>query len=175
MLKKLGMKAMLVLLGLGLFAGVNAQTATIGNLSGTVRDPSGAIVPKADVEIKEEGTGATRTAHANDDGYYVFTSLPAGTYTVSTAPPGFKRTVATGVEVHVGENKVLNLDVQVGQVSETVTITSDAAPVETRSGDVSRNEGVSIERHVVLIETGESDPRSDATAVFGRCQIVGSK
>ncbi len=39
--------------------------------------------------------------------------------------------------MHVGENKVLNLDVQVGQVSETVTVTSDAAPVETRSGDVS--------------------------------------
>src|SRR5882757_319633 len=137
MLKKLGMKSMLVLLVMGLFAGVNAQTATIGNLSGTIRDPSGAVVPKADVEIKEESTGATRIAHANDDGYYVFTSLPAGRYTVSTAPQGFKRTVATGVEVHVGENKVLNLDVQVGQVSETVTITSDSAPVETRSGDVS--------------------------------------
>ena len=50
---------------------------------------------------------------------------------------GFQETVATGVEVHVGENKVLNLDLQVGQVSETVTVTSDAAPVETRSGDVS--------------------------------------
>ncbi len=137
MLKKLGMKAMLVLMALGLFAGVNAQTATIGNLSGTIRDPGGAIVPKADVEIKEETTGATRIAHANDDGYYLFTSLPAGRYTVTTAPQGFKTTVVTGVEVHVGENKVQNLDVQVGQVSETVTITSDAAPVETRSGDVS--------------------------------------
>ncbi|HYU99575.1 MAG TPA: carboxypeptidase regulatory-like domain-containing protein, partial [Pyrinomonadaceae bacterium] len=137
MLKKLGMKAIFVLMGMGLFVGVNAQTNTVGNLSGTVRDPSGAAVPRADVEAKEEGTGATRTAHANDDGYYVFTSLPAGQYTVSTSPKGFKRTVATAVDLHVGENKVLNLDVQVGQVSETVTVTSDAAPVETRSGDVS--------------------------------------
>ncbi|HWN08664.1 MAG TPA: carboxypeptidase regulatory-like domain-containing protein [Pyrinomonadaceae bacterium] len=137
MLKQLGMKAMLVVVGAGLFVGVNAQTATVGNLSGTVRDPSGAAVPKAEVEIKEEGTGATRTANANDDGYYVFSSLPAGKYTVSTAPQGFKRTVASGVEVHVAENRVLNLDLQVGQVSETVNITSDSAPVETRSGDVS--------------------------------------
>ena len=137
MLKKLGMKAVLALMGIGLFAGVNAQTATVGNLSGTVRDPSGAAVPKAEVEIKEEGTGVTRIARANDDGFYVFTSLPAGQYTVSTAPQGFKRTVANAVEVHVGENKVLNLDLQVGQVSETVVVTSDAAPVETRSGDVS--------------------------------------
>src|SRR6185295_3279760 len=127
MLKKLGMKAIFVLMGMGLFVGVNAQTATVGSLSGTVRDPSGAAVPKADVEIKEETTGATRTATANDDGYYVAPSLPAGRYSVSTAPQGFKRTLVTGVEVHVAENKVLNLDVQVGQVSETVTITSEGA------------------------------------------------
>src|ERR1044072_1320953 len=137
MLRKLGITAMCVLMSVGLFASVSAQTATVGNLSGTVRDPTGAAVPKADVEIKEENTGATRVAHANDDGNYVFTSLAAGTYTVSTAPPGFKRTVANGVEVHVGENRVLNLDVQIGQVTETVTVSSDAAPVETRSGDVS--------------------------------------
>jgi hypothetical protein len=137
MLKKLGMIAMLILVGIGLSAGVKAQTATVANLSGTVRDPSGAAVPKADVEAKEEGTGAARTAHTNDDGFYIFSSMPAGLYTVSTSPQGFKRTVATGVDLHVGENKVLNLDVQVGQVSETVTVTSEAAPVETRSGDVS--------------------------------------
>lgn len=137
MLHKLGMKALLLVMGVGLFVGVNAQTATVGNLSGTVRDPSGAAVPKADVEIKEETTGVARTATANDNGYYVVPSLPAGRYSVSTAPQGFKRTLVTGVEVHVAENKVLNLDVQVGQVSETVTITSEGAPVETRSGDVS--------------------------------------
>ena len=137
MLKKLGMKAMLVLLGLGLFAGVNAQTSTGGNLGGTVRDPSGAAVPKAEVEIKEETTGVSRTVTTNDDGYYFASSLSAGRYTVSTSPQGFKRTVVTGVEVHVSENKLQNLELQVGQVSETVTVTSDAAPVETRSGDVS--------------------------------------
>jgi len=137
MLKKLGMKAMLVLLGLGLFTGVNAQTATGGNLGGTVRDPSGAAVPKAEVEIKEESTGNTRTVTTNDDGYYFVPSLNAGRYTVSSSPQGFKRTVVTGVEVHVSENKLQNLELQVGQVSEIVTVTSDAAPVETRSGDVS--------------------------------------
>ena len=137
MLKKLGMNAMLVLMTIGFCVGVSAQTATVGNLSGTVRDPGGAAVPKADVEIKEENTGAQRTAHANEDGFYIFTSLPAGVYTVSTGPTGFKRTVAAGVEVHVGENKVLNLDLQVGDVTETVNVTSESAPVETRSGDVS--------------------------------------
>ena len=88
MLKKLGMNALLVLMTIGFVLALDGQTATVGNLSGTVRDPSGAAVPKADVEIKEENTGAERSAHANDDGYYIFTSLPAGIYTVSTAPDG---------------------------------------------------------------------------------------
>src|SRR5213078_4227965 len=136
MLKKIGLQVLVVLFGAGFFI-ANAQTATVGNLSGTVRDSSGAAVPKAEVMIQDERTGAMRTVTANDDGFYVAPSLTAGTYTVSTSPQGFKKTVATGVEVHVAENKVLNLDLQVGQVSETVTVTGDAAPVETRSGDVS--------------------------------------
>jgi hypothetical protein len=55
---------------------------------------------------------------------------------VSTAPQGYKKTLASGVELHVTENKVLNLDLQIGQVTETVTVSSEATPVETRSGDV---------------------------------------
>jgi hypothetical protein len=136
MLKKFSLQVLVLLISAG-FSVANAQTATVGNLSGTVRDPSGAAVPKAEVEIKEENTGASRTATANDNGQYVVPSLPAGVYTVSTSPQGFKTTIATGVEVHVSENKVLNLDVQIGQVSETVNVTSDSAPVETRSGNVS--------------------------------------
>jgi hypothetical protein len=136
MLKKFGLQVLIVLISAG-FCIVNAQTATVGNISGTVRDPSGAAVPKAEIVIEDEHTGASRTAVADDNGFYVVTSLPAGKYTVSTSPAGFKKTVASGVEVHVSENKILNLDLQVGQVSETVTVSSDAAPVELRSGDVS--------------------------------------
>ena len=88
MLKKLGMNAMLVLLTIGFCLGVNGQTATVGNLSGVVRDPSGAAVPKADVELKDEKTGAERIAHANEDGYYIFTSLPAKTRLIAPIKVG---------------------------------------------------------------------------------------
>lgn len=136
MTKKLGLQAVLLLLGAGLLAGVNAQTTTVGNISGTVRDPKGAVVPKADVLIQEETTTFSRTVITDDKGFYLALSLPAGRYSVSTAPQGFKKTIATGVELHVTENKVVNLDLQLGQVSETVTVSGEAAPVETRSGDV---------------------------------------
>jgi len=136
MLKKLGLQVVVVLAGALLFS-ANAQTTTVGTISGTVRDEKGAVVPKAEVSLQDERTRAVRTVNSDDNGFYLAASLPAGRYTVSTAPSGFKKTVAESVDLHVAENKVVNLDLQVGQVSETVTVSSDAAPVETRSGDVS--------------------------------------
>jgi len=136
MLKKLGLQLVLVLIG-ALFFSAHAQTTTVGTISGTVRDEKGAVVPKAEVSIQGEGTGLSRTVNSDDNGFYLANSLPAGRYTVSTAPHGFKKTVAPAVDLHVSENKVVNLDLQVGQVSETVTVSSDASPVETRSGELS--------------------------------------
>jgi len=130
-------QASLLLLSIGLLVGVHAQSSTTGNITGTVRDPQGAAVPKAEVTITDERNGVSRTVRATEDGFYTATSLPASNYTVSTAPTGFKKTITTGVELHVSENKTVNLDVQVGQVTETVTVTSEAAPVELRSGEVS--------------------------------------
>jgi len=86
----------------------HAQTATTGNITGTVRDPQGAAAPHADVTITDEKTGTARTVNATEDGFYNATSLPALTYSVSTAPSGFKKTVSTGVELHVNENKTVN-------------------------------------------------------------------
>jgi len=132
------MQASLLLLCAGLLVGVYAQSATTGTITGTVRDPQGAAVPKAEVTITEEKTGAVaRTVTATEDGFYTATSLPAGTYSISTAPTGFKKSVTTGVDLHVNENKTVNLELQVGAVTETVTVTSEAAPVELRSGEVS--------------------------------------
>ena len=129
--------AMLLVLGIGLHAGVDAQSNTDGNISGTVRDPQGAIVPKAEVLILEERTGFSRTVTANDEGFYSAPSLSFGRYSVSTVPPGFKRTVNTGLELHVNENLVVDLTLEIGPVDETVTVPNETAPVETRSGEVS--------------------------------------
>ncbi len=131
------MQAMSLLLSIGLLVGVHAQSSTTGNITGTVRDPQGATVPKAEVTAVDAKTGVSRTVSATEDGFYNIASLPAGVYTISTAPAGFKKTVAENVELHVNENKTVNLDVQVGQVTETVTVTSEQAPVDTRSGEVS--------------------------------------
>ncbi|MCA1578762.1 MAG: carboxypeptidase regulatory-like domain-containing protein [Acidobacteria bacterium] len=137
MSRRFGLQAVLLLLSIGLLVGVHAQSSTAGNITGTVRDPQGAAVPKAEITLIEEKTGATRTVTTNDDGFYNVPSLIPGVYTISTAPAGFKKTIVPSVELHVNENKTVNIDLQVGQVTETVTITSDTQTVETRSGEVS--------------------------------------
>ena len=137
MSRRFGLQAVLLLLSIGLLVGVHAQSSTAGNITGTVRDPQGAAVPRAEITVTEEKTGSTRTVTTNDDGFYNIPSLIPGVYTITTSPSGFKKTIIPNVELHVSENKTVNIDLQVGQVTETVTITSDTQTVETRSGEVS--------------------------------------
>src|SRR2546423_593431 len=137
MMRKPLLKALLLLLALGLLTGARAQVSTTGSISGTVRDPQGAAVPKAEVMITEEATGTSRNGTADDAGVYSAIGLPAGRYTVSTAPHGFKKTVNSGIDLHIGDKLVVDLKLEVGNVDETVTVTGEAEQVETRSSDVS--------------------------------------
>lgn len=137
MIRKLGVQALVLLLGLGLFGVIAvAQTTTVGSISGTVRDPQGAVVPGAEVTFTDKATGNSHTVTADDNGFYVAPSLPVGSYTVSTSPQGFKKTI-TNVDLHVGDKLVVDLKLEVGSVSETVTVASGATVVETRTSDVS--------------------------------------
>jgi hypothetical protein len=137
MKRQLGLRIVLLLLSMGLFIGVRAQTSTVGNISGTVRDPQGASLPQAEVIIEGENTGFSRTVRADDNGFYSAPRLPVGKYTVTATVSGFKKTVRGGVDVHVNEDLVVDLDMTIGDVSETVTVQSDEQVVETRSGEIS--------------------------------------
>ena len=136
-IREIVLYAMLFLLGTGCLNQALAQSSTVGTISGTVRDPNGAVVPNTDVVIREDNTGFTRTVNTGSDGFYSAPSLPAGRYTITVSPQGFKKTVNTGVELHVSEDLVINLTLELGAMSETVNVTADAIQVETRSGEVS--------------------------------------
>ncbi len=137
MSRRLGLQALLLILAVGLLVSVHGQSSTSGNITGIVRDAQGAAVPNVQVTITDQATKAERTVTANDEGFFNAPSLPAGLYTITAAPPGFKKSVTTDVDLHVSENKVVNVDLQVGDVNEVVTVTSESTPVETRSGEVS--------------------------------------
>src|SRR5439155_16672159 len=106
MLKKLGLQVAVVFIG-ALFFSAHAQTTTVGTISGTIRDEKGAVVPQAEVSIQNEGTVISRTVSSDDNGFYLAPSLPVGRYTISTAPRGFKKTVASAVDLHVSEHKAV--------------------------------------------------------------------
>jgi hypothetical protein len=113
---------LLLVWAIGFFIGVDARTSTVGNISGTVRDPTGAVVPRAQIVIQEQRTGFSRTVVANDEGFYSAPSLPFGRYSVSTAPQGFKKTVSTGLDLHVNENLIVNLALEIGSVNLRISI-----------------------------------------------------
>src|SRR5215475_8088940 len=116
---------------------VQAQTSTVGSISGTVRDQKGAAVPNAPVVVKEGRTGLSRTVASDENGFFSVLSLPAGVYTVSATPQGFKKTVNEKIELHVSEDLAISLIVQVGEVSETIVVTGETSQVSTTGGDIS--------------------------------------
>lgn len=113
-----------------------AQEAT-GSISGRLTDPLGAAIPRAEVAAVHAGTGAARKAAADGEGLFVFTSLPIGPYQITAEHPGFKKAVRQGVELHVGDHLRVDITLEVGAVSEQVTVVADAPQVQTESADQS--------------------------------------
>ena len=115
-----------------LWAQVTAQ------ISGTVKDASGAVLPGVEVTATQTATGLVRTAVSNETGSYIVPNLPVGPYKLEAALSGFRTFVQTGIVLQVDANPVLNVTLEVGQVSETVEVQADAALVETRSTGISQ-------------------------------------
>src|SRR5215831_3186617 len=114
-----------------------AQT-TSGQISGTVVDPQAAVVPGAKVVLENEGTGSTRTATTGSNGTFVFPALTPGAYKIRVETSGFKSLQQAGIQLTANEQRSLgSLALEVGGVSETVTVAAEAVQVQTASGESS--------------------------------------
>src|SRR5437667_12684965 len=102
-------------------------------VSGTVRDQSGAVLPGVEVKVTQTATGLERSVLTNETGSYVLPNLPIGPYKLEGSLGGFRTFTQTGIVLQVNANPVLNIVLQVGQVAETVEVKADAGLVETRS------------------------------------------
>jgi len=134
-LKSITILSVIVLVTMGLALG---QASVTGTISGTVKDVTGGVIPGVEVTITNQDTGAERNVVTDDSGFYNAPNIPIGTYTVSVVMPGFKASRVTDVKIDIRTNRVVNHILEVGEVSEEVTVESvSMAQVELRSGEVS--------------------------------------
>ena len=104
-------------------------------LSGTVTDQTGAVVQGANVTVKSVDTGATRETNTDALGHYLFSSLPAGQYEVHAGKTGFSQEIRTGVNLVVGQSAAVDTSLRVGEASQQVTVTGDAALVSVETAN----------------------------------------
>jgi outer membrane receptor protein involved in Fe transport len=113
-----------------------AQSSTSARLTGSVTDPSGAVVPRAHITAENIGTKLIVAVDSNEEGNYAFNSLPPGQYKVTARLTGFQTLINTGVGVTVGQNATLNLVLKPGGAEETVTVTGGAELINTTSAEL---------------------------------------
>ncbi len=136
------MKKNLTLLALSLAALFTFASAALGQntgtISGTVNDPSGAVVAGANVTAQNPATNFTREAVSASNGSYRLEQLPVGTYTISVEATGFKKLMTGQVALSVNDSLTLDLTLEVGQVSEVVTVTEAPSAVNTETSVIGR-------------------------------------
>ncbi|MGI8958565.1 MAG: carboxypeptidase regulatory-like domain-containing protein [Bryobacteraceae bacterium] len=114
-------------------AHVQAQDTT-GKVTGTVTDPSGAVVPNAKVTVTHAATGIGHTVTTDQSGIYQVLQLPIGLYTVTAQVPGFKTiTVDSKTPLEINQKLRIDVKLEIGQVAGTVTVESNASMVETEN------------------------------------------
>src|SRR5262245_42493833 len=115
-----------------------AQIGSQGQISGFVHDASGAAVSGATVVVTDTGNKKQRTAVTNSDGYYVVANIPAAVYEISVEQTGFKKFVQTNVKLDAAGNQTVDINLQVGNVTEAVTIEASSVQLQESTAAVGR-------------------------------------
>lgn len=106
---------------------------TTGSLQGTIKDPTGAVVPKATVTVTTPNLVGTKTSQTDGKGYYHFSNLPPGAYLVTVDAPGFKTLKHEGLVIEVGRSPSLDLSLAVGSEQQVVEVTSESPQIDVTS------------------------------------------
>ncbi len=131
------LRVLVALLGIVCIGSVvlQAQVDT-GSITGTITDPSGAVISGAKVTLTNQGTGASLTTTTTSDGVYKFSPVRVGTYKLDATSQGFQTTTQTGVVVNIGSNVALNFTLKPGSQTETIEVTSSAPVLQNQDASV---------------------------------------
>src|SRR5712691_10143981 len=108
-----------------------------GTITGTVGDPAGAFVPDAVIVARNMDSGAVHQAASTATGNYTIGELPVGRYEISVTVPGFKKYVRLGITVEVAQTLRIDVPLDVGSTTESVTVEAEASLLKTESGELS--------------------------------------
>ena len=121
---------------IALLSGIALHAQGSGTIAGTIVDPSGALIPNAEIRVSEIGTGYTRTAAANTEGFYVLPSLRPADYEVVVKAPGFRTVTQRGTTLLANQSLTLNFQLELGAATETVNVESSPVLVDTSTGSL---------------------------------------
>ncbi len=107
-----------------------------GTITGTVTDQSGAVIPRANVSLTNEGTNFTISTTADSSGNYTFSPIKIGTYTVTVEVRGFTKAIHTHVNVNINQDVVVSFTLKPGQVTQVVTVSAAAPALQTQNASV---------------------------------------
>src|SRR5687767_1218743 len=126
-------------IGAFLFALTAAAQTDRGIITGTVQDPAKAVVPGAAVSAKNTETGAVYPTVTTATGNFTITALPAGIYELSVESPGFRKHIGQGTQVQVAQTVRLDIVLQIGSATESVTVTAEASILKSDTIEQSVN------------------------------------
>src|SRR6185503_13633820 len=128
-----------------------AQTAGTGAVTGTVTDQRGATVAGVEVTVTNESTGEKRNAVSQDNGDYAVSQLLPGAYRIEFFKSGFKTSIKSGLRINVTETSRLDIQLEVGQMTETVNVTTETEVLQTESPALGRVANEVVVRNLPLV------------------------
>jgi hypothetical protein len=140
----LKVRVVLLVVLAAVWAPLLAQMAT-ATLSGIVSDPTHSVIVNVTVQLSNVDTNVSQTAQTNQAGLYTFASVPPGRYDIAVKHAGFKAAIIKDLILHVGDDVAQNFSLEVGVVTDTITVTGEARPINTENATV----GTVVERKVV--------------------------
>src|SRR6267378_5141708 len=149
-------------------AGTTLGQSDRGTIAGTVLDSSGGAVADAQVQATGVETHSVYTTVSTATGAYRFPNLVLGHYDITVTAKGFKASTSTGLEVQINSTTSLDITLQAGDVTETVTVLADAPSIETGTSEMGTVIGAReiVELPLSLNASGQSFLRSPETFVF---------
>ena len=143
-----------------------------GTITGTISDPAGAVLASAPVEIRNIENGAVYQAASSATGNYTLPQLPVGQYELSVSVPGFKKYVRQGLTVGVAQTFRVDVVLEVGSATESVTVTDAAPLLKTESGELSHTFSTSTMNNLPVLSIGTGVSASGIRSPYSVVQLL---